>query len=756
MRPAFMAVLMLSCLAGMALPIGATAGTDPQKAFAKDLAAVQGCVSRMAGDLYGTLGAIAEKYPGSMSLVRMTPTNAVVNVDVVVDCFCRKGEKFSTFAYCPGSNSALVVLMPDHKSPFTVEFDPDGTIAGVTGVLSSRIGRLDAAAMKCSVIDVGGDITPGVPLFGDDSRRGGGYEAYAQAVLLEQDAFDLYWGMRALDLSVTYDIPFDRAIANSMRWNKLPKRPAFSPDPASQPAEKTKTPELALVANVGLDEESPAELNLEESSGPVRIPLLKHPQLEEARAAMPDIAKNVARMAKEVADLREAGPPTDKSSVLDKYASEPFLPAELVGSEKAEDKDAIDALFMKHANASIERNRKGDVSIVVAEKDGTPIPGSRIEVFQTRHAFLFSNHPRDLTWPGHYAPAYKHDVLKRLYSDLFNAAVLPFYWGVYEPERGKTRHEDAWRVIKWCRENRIALKGHPLAWRLGSAIPRWTRDLPADESARIQMERITRDVTAFRGHIDTWDVVNEPVHVGAWPGTTSENSWILRMAEYIEKCYRTAHAANPDAHLILNDYMLMSNKRDRYRFYDLAKVLRIRGAPVTDLGLQGHEPAGHWFSPESVWATLDLLAGLGCRLHISELCPQTSGRGLGGWRAGEGRVWDEEAQADFAVQMYTLGFAYPKVESIVWWGLSDHDIWARNGGLIDAEYRPKLVYRRLKKLIHKTWKTDLELTTDPEGKASFRGFFGEYSVRIQHPDNRIRTVSMTIERGKRNEWILRE
>ena len=34
-----------------------------------------------------------------------------------------------------------------------------------------------------------------------------------------------------------------------------------------------------------------------------------------------------------------------------------------------------------------------------------------------------------------------------------------------------------------------------------------------------------------------------------------------------------------------------------------------------------------------------------------------------------------------------------------------------------------------KKLFNETWHTDLELTTDKDGYAQFRGFFGEYAAQ---------------------------
>jgi hypothetical protein len=42
--------------------------------------------------------------------------------------------------------------------------------------------------------------------------------------------------------------------------------------------------------------------------------------------------------------------------------------------------------------------------------------------------------------------------------------------------------------------------------------------------------------------------------------------------------------------------------------------------------------------------------------------------------------WTEAAQAEFAVQFYSLAFGHPSVVSITWWRLADASIWLEGGG----------------------------------------------------------------------------
>ena len=178
--------------------------------------------------------------------------------------------------------------------------------------------------------------------------------------------------------------------------------------------------------------------------------------------------------------------------------------------------------------------------------------------------------------------------------------------------------------------------------------------------------------------------------------------------------------------------------------------MKRRGTPISGLGIQAHEPREDWFAPEKVWATLDRLAELGYPLHITEYIPQSGGKEItGGWREG---TWTEEAQAEFAEQLYTLCFGHPAVVSINWWGLSDRRIWLPAGGLLRKDYEPKPVYNRLKDLIHSRWKTSIEARTDENGRVMFRGFHGTYDISITPQDGQRRRYTAALVKGRNNEY----
>ena len=426
--------------------------------------------------------------------------------------------------------------------------------------------------------------------------------------------------------------------------------------------------------------------------------------------------------------------------------------------------------YLARANASIEKHRKGDAVLTFLDQQGRPLRGLKITAEQTTQDFLFGNLLFELARTGT-ADIAREEIFKQRFKDLFNLGVLPFYWSAYESAPGKPAWENRQRIADWCRSNGITCKGHPLGWTHPAGTPDWFQKLPEQEAWDVYKARILNTVAGFRGAIDSWDVVNEPI-------TTVPMDFVIgdtaapdhRIAEgsrynvsgirldqvvpWVEKSFRWAHQANPEGDFILNEFNQEVDPAVRQRFQDLVQELQRRNVPLTGIGMQAHEPREAWISPVALYATLDQYASLNLPIHITEFIPQSSGKKItGGWRQG---TWTPEAQADFAVQFYTLAFGHPTVASINWWGLSDADIWLEGGGLLDKDYRPKPVYNRLRKLIREDWMTrGVAVSTNDQGIAQFRGFFGKYELKVTRADGSIKRLEIHLRENEANRWEFR-
>ena len=271
-----------------------------------------------------------------------------------------------------------------------------------------------------------------------------------------------------------------------------------------------------------------------------------------------------------------------------------------------------DAELLAGAPARIEKYRKADAVIVVVDAAGKPIPGAEVAVEQKRHAFLFGCNI--FMW-GHLDNARDEDAYRKQFAGVFNFATLPFYWPSYQPKPGVTIQDHIEKMAKWCREQGITTKGHPLAWNY--ADPSW---LPSDlEKIRtLQMARIEQCVGHFQGLIDTWDVVNEATQFDREefkkraPRLTS--LWAkMGQVEFVEECFRHARRAGPKARLLINDY------RTEADYAALLKrlVKQAGRRPFDALGIQSHMHGGVW-SNRRIWEVCERFASFGVPLHFTE------------------------------------------------------------------------------------------------------------------------------------------
>ncbi len=427
-----------------------------------------------------------------------------------------------------------------------------------------------------------------------------------------------------------------------------------------------------------------------------------------------------------------------------------LLPVQATG--QTDNVKKIESELMQRAAANIEKYRKGDIEIFFRDESDKPLRNASLEITQVGSDFLVGCTIFPLVRGSE---AYRPEQFKQVFADIFNFAVFPFYWAGYERTQGMPDWQRLLGVIEWCEANGITTKGHPLVWTAPSGKPAWLERYSKEESLELLKARVTNVVGGFRGRIDIWDVFNEPVNTRAWDDTSSGGWWIdvpaQTNADLVEHAFKWAHRANPGAHLVLNEFYQITREHTRERFYALVKELQRRNTPISGPGIQAHEPRQEWYPPLEVWKTFDRIAELGYPIHITEFTPQSGGKEItGGWREGR---WNLETQAEFTEQMFRLCFGHPAVVSIVFWGLSDKGVWLPGGGLVTEQYRPKPIYNRLRKLIHEQWRTRLEASTDSSGSVRFRGFYGDYLVRLQTPDGRFHSYELDVRKAEENKWV---
>jgi GH35 family endo-1,4-beta-xylanase len=381
-------------------------------------------------------------------------------------------------------------------------------------------------------------------------------------------------------------------------------------------------------------------------------------------------------------------------------------------------------------SVAIEQNRKSNVIIEVVDTGRRPVAGARVTGQLTRHEFLFGCNIYGFDQSRSHA---ENEEYKERFAGLFNYATVGFYWRWYEPQRGRPNYDLTDKVVSWCRERGIRMKGHPLLWGDEAGIPAWSAGQPDASTQRGRVEAI---LSRYHGKIGFYEVVNEPSH---------------QPIPLIDEPYRWAHAADPDAYLIVNDYHVFADGAPG--FFRLLSRAVAQGVPFDGIGIQAHEPRTMRFPLDRVQAILDRYATLGKELHITEFTPASGGSKITGSHL-EGR-WDEAAQADYAVKFYRVCFAHPAVRAITWWDLSDQHSWLKGGGMLRADMTSKPVYDQLKLLIQDEWTTRVAGTTDATGHLAFRGFRGAYKITVAKGERQVER-SIVVAKGDgqriRVEW----
>ena len=373
--------------------------------------------------------------------------------------------------------------------------------------------------------------------------------------------------------------------------------------------------------------------------------------------------------------------------------------------------------------------------MTVLDRAGAPIAGREVVVAQRRHRFRFGGTDFDLVdLANGELDGERRAVVERsadLFLDLFGFATLPFYWGRFEPVRGRPDTARIRAAARWLVDRGVAVKGHPLCWHTVTAD--WLLDLPVEEVIDAQLARIRRDVADFAGLIDAWDVINEVVIMPVFD--RGENG-ITRMAQRLGRVgivaatFEAARETNPGATLLLNDFDLSAD------YERLIEGCLEAGIRIDALGLQSHMHQG-WWGVERTLDVLERFARFGLPLHFTETT-LVSGHlmppeivDLNDYQVADWPTTpDGEArQADEVEAHYSTLLAHPAVEAITWWGFPDGGWLNAPSGLVRVDGSPKPAYERLRGLIKGDWwLPPTPMRTDDDGVLRLSGFLGDYEV----------------------------
>ncbi len=352
--------------------------------------------------------------------------------------------------------------------------------------------------------------------------------------------------------------------------------------------------------------------------------------------------------------------------------------------------------------------------------------GAEVKVEMQRHAFGFGTAVRAnllLKADDENARIYRQTVTR-----LFNKVVFEndLKWNFWEMPKSR---ETTFRALKWLQERSIKVRGHVLIWPSWEQTPPDLKTLQNDRAAlRKRIEgHIREEVSALRGQLVDWDVVNEPY-------THHDVLDVLGEAA-MTQWFRAARESDPTAALFINDFGILTgggaDLAHQAHYEKTIQTLVDRGAPLDGIGFQGHF-GGVLTPPEKLLQILDRYARFGKELQITEF----DIRGLQN---------DEQLQADYTRDLMTVFFSHPAATSFTMWGFWGGAHWMPDAEMFRKDWTPKPNALAYQDLVLKEWWTDVAGTTDEWGEFQTRGFCGDYQVTATH-GGKVSTLAVPLSR----------
>jgi GH35 family endo-1,4-beta-xylanase len=396
----------------------------------------------------------------------------------------------------------------------------------------------------------------------------------------------------------------------------------------------------------------------------------------------------------------------------------------------------------------IEKHRKGPCSLQLVLPDGRSLPGkAEYELEQVRHAFNFGG---SLAADWQVPKQEWYPAFKQQFANLFNYATIDFYWAVHEKRPGQWRYNPESREkLDWAKSEGMRLRGHPLMWH--EVVPEWimSTNRPVMELHRDILDHISMLAGDFP-EIDEWDLYNEAPGIRLKEPAMGVRRWVESQGgpgPVTEVIVNTVRSIRPDGRFIVNHF----SDRDPEYHQQIGYCIS-NNVSFDAIGIQTHmHNMADTLSEQRLWDALETYARYGKPLQLSEISI-LSCETFPDWELQQ--VWEKEIeaakragrpqpckpstpeweqyQAEFARDLYTLAFSHPSVEAIIWWTITDLEPWrGMPAGLLDAGGNPKPVYEALNRLINEEWRTQVSGRTDHKGRMEFKGFYGDYEVRVE-------------------------
>jgi len=384
------------------------------------------------------------------------------------------------------------------------------------------------------------------------------------------------------------------------------------------------------------------------------------------------------------------------------------------------------AAWREAALARIEKIRTAPIDLRVIDAAGRPIPNAKVEVRLVRPAFQFGSEVDASVLVSETPEAERY---KRTAVEMFDTLVIGNGMKWPKWSGSPANRAQALAATDWMESQGFRMRGHCLVWPGNKFSPRRVQQMPPPktELSPLIQEHIRDLMTATKGRISSWDVINEMIH---------ERDYFEFMPESeAAEWFKVARQADPRAKLFINDYGMLNSRKSPdtiAKYVDLVRRLLAAGAPIDGMGIQGH--VGRQVrSPEDVLLDLDLLAAPKLELQVTEFEVNTT---------------DEELQADYTRDFLIALYSHPSVTGFTKWGFWESRHWKPDGAMFRKDWSEKPNARVWRDLVRRQWLTSVDVVTNDEGGAQTRGHLGDYEFTVTAGERTARQMRQLTAQGE--------
>jgi len=300
-------------------------------------------------------------------------------------------------------------------------------------------------------------------------------------------------------------------------------------------------------------------------------------------------------------------------------------------------------------------------------------------------------------------------------------------WDTTEPSNGSFNFSPGDQIVSYAQSNSERVRCHNLVWH--SQLPSWVSSLPSNQVQSAMETHITTEATHFKGKCYAWDVVNEPFNDDSNATPRADVFFNAMGIGYIADALKTAHAADPNAKLYLNDYNIEGENAKSNAMFSLAQSLLSQGVPLNGIGFESHFILGQ--IPSDMQANMQRFANLGLDVAVTELDDRIQLPASSANLTQQASDFSKVVQACLNVS---------RCVGVTQWAVGDADSWVPGAfsgqgaaTMFDQNYSPKPAFTSVQNTLAAASNGNTVTVTNPGSQTSTVGTAA--SVQIQATDS---------------------